>query len=186
MRTIRTGMIALMGLTAVAFVVPQTLHDFTANDIYGEPRSLDHYRGTVVLLVNTASLCGYTYQCAGLQRLYERYGDRGFTVLGFPSDNFANQEFSSESEILGFCQESFGVTFPLFSRVDVRPGGAGRSIHPLFAWLTSTGADPGPVSWNFNKFLINRDGELVARFDSPVEPEDRRITAAIEGALAAP
>lgn len=165
-------------------VSAQSLHDFSVSDIHGSPQSLRQYEGDVVLLVNTASLCGFTYQYEGLQRLHEQFHDRGFTVLGFPSDNFANQELESEAEILGFCESTFGVTFPLFSRTTVRSGLPGQRIDPLFQWLTTVGPQPGPVTWNFNKFLIGKDGRLLARFDTPVEPEDPRIIRAIESALA--
>lgn len=156
--------------------------DLTAEDINGETVDLSQYRGKVVLIVNTASKCGFTGQYEGLQNLWERYGEEGLVVLGFPSDNFLNQEYGSEEEIAEFCQLNFGVTFPLFSKVDVKGG----SIHPVFDFLTgreTAGEFSGRITWNFNKFLIDRNGDVVARFGSREEPESADMIAAIEAAL---
>jgi len=160
----------------------QSVFDFEATDIQGQPVPLEEYRGSVLLIVNTASKCGFTYQFEGLQRLWERYRDDGFFVLGFPSDNFLNQEFETEEEILGFCTGEFGVDFPMFAKIDVN----GRSAHPLYQYLTSRDTNPefaGRITWNFNKFLLDRNGRVVARFGSRVEPEDPEVTAAIEELL---
>ncbi len=165
-----------------AVEAPATVLDLSATDIHGNEVALSRYRGKVLLIVNTASKCGFTYQFGGLQALWERYRDRGFVVLGFPSDNFAGQEYESDEAILAFCTGEYDVTFPMFSRIDVR----GDTAHPIYRFLTDpnrTGRFGGPITWNFNKFLIDRDGHVVARFDTPVEPEDPAVVAAIEAAL---
>ena len=159
-----------------------SIHDIRVPIMTGEQIPLSRYAGRVLLIVNTASRCGFTGQYAGLQELFVRYRDRGFTVLAFPSNSF-NQELDSDEEIAAFCEATFGTTFPIFSQIPVR----GSDIHPLFAHLTS--ADPrfrGPVTWNFNKFLVDRDGRLIDRFDSRVEPTDQRVVRAIEATLDAP
>lgn len=147
--------------------------------IDGVEKSLGDYKGSVLLIVNVASYCGYTPQYAGLERLYQRYKGRGFLVLGFPSNDFGQQEPGSESEIKRFCSERFGVTFPLFAKTKV----LGREKSPLYALLTaqSGGAE---VGWNFEKFLVSRSGEIVGRFASGVTPEASELTTAIEAALA--
>jgi glutathione peroxidase len=133
----------------------------------------------VVLIVNVASRCGYTRQYEGLEKLYQTYKARGFVVLGFPCNDFGSQEPASEKEIQKFCKSEYGVTFPMFSKVGIR-----SKPHPLFAALTDPSSPlPGPVQWNFNKFLLGRDGVLKARFDSTDEPDSESLKAAIERAL---
>jgi len=159
-----------------------TLHDFSLAAIDGRERSLRDFEGSVVLCVNVASRCGLTPQYEGLQRLYERYHDRGFEVLGFPCNQFMGQEPGSEEEIRSFCTTNYGVTFPLFSKIEVN--GDGR--HPLYAWLTAEDASPegaGDVKWNFGKFLVGRDGRVCARFDPRTDPGSADLAAAIEKAL---
>jgi glutathione peroxidase len=143
--------------------------DLTMKRLDGRPQDLAAYRGQVVLIVNTASRCGYTPQYADLQRVYDRYRERGFVILGFPSNDFAGQEPGSDSEIAKFCRANYGVTFPMFSKIHVR----GEEMHPLYARLTSL-PEPigGPVSWNFQKFLLDRSGEVVARFAPRLRPTD--------------
>lgn len=178
----RVILILLVGVSVVGHAAAQTVLDFAAEDIHGRVVALEEYRGSVLLIVNTASKCGFTYQFEGLQRVYERYRDEGLVVLGFPSDNFANQEFETEAEILGFCTGEYGVDFPMFAKIDV----GGQTAHPLYAFLTSRESNPefgGRITWNFNKFLADREGRIVARFDSRVEPEDPVVLAAIERAL---
>ncbi|WP_432477849.1 glutathione peroxidase [Nocardioides sp. GXQ0305] len=146
-----------------------TLGDFSATTIDGQDTSLSTYEGQVVLVVNTASQCGFTPQYAGLQELHDTYGERGFTVLGFPCDQFGNQEPGDEDEIASFCERTFGVSFPMFAKVDVN----GDEAHPLFAWLREekSGLLPGDaIKWNFTKFLVGRDGRVVKRFAPTTEP----------------
>jgi glutathione peroxidase len=148
--------------------------------IEGLVTNLAAFTGKVVLVVNTASKCGYTPQYAGLQSLYETYRDRGFVVLGFPSNNFFWQEPGSNAKILKFCTTEYGVMFPMMSKVSVR----GRNQHPLFAYLTKESPLPGAVEWNFSKFLLDRQGNVVARYGSKVWPDDEVLIAAIEKLLA--
>jgi glutathione peroxidase len=148
-----------------------TVYDFSAPLLNGEPVPLSNWRGRVLLIVNTASACGFTPQYAGLQRLYERLGPQGLTVLGFPCNQFLAQELGSESEITRFCRENFGVTFPMFSRVNVN----GRRAHRLFRYLKTQkrgflGTEA--IKWNFTKFLIDRDGKPVARYAPRTKPEE--------------
>ncbi len=178
----RVRLLFLFLMLAAATVSAQSVLDFVARDIFGSETALESYRGEVLLIVNTASKCGFTYQFEGLQTLYDRYRDRGFVVLGFPSDNFANQEFESDADILGFCTEEYGVTFPMFSKIDV----TGDEAHPLYQFLTShdqNGEFGGPIGWNFTKFVVDRNGSVVARFGSRTEPEDPQVVREIERAL---
>jgi glutathione peroxidase len=159
-----------------------TLHDFEAKGIDGLPRALADFSGQVALIVNVASKCGLTPQYAGLQKLYETYRGRGLEVLGFPCNQFAGQEPGSEAEVQEFCSLHYGVTFPLFAKIEVN--GAGR--HPLYAWLTAENAQPegaGDVKWNFGKFLVGRDGRVVARFDPRTAPDAPDLVGAVERAL---
>ncbi|MEO6955995.1 MAG: glutathione peroxidase [Antricoccus sp.] len=156
-----------------------TLEDFTATAIDGTDTSLDSYKGKVVLVVNTASECGFTPQYEGLESLYKKYSDQGFVVLGFPCDQFGHQEPGDESQISDFCQKNFGVTFPLFAKVDVN----GDDAHPIFAWLRDTkgGLLGEKIRWNFTKFLIGRDGTPIKRFGSTTKPG--KLEKDIESAL---
>jgi glutathione peroxidase len=157
-----------------------TLADFRATTIDGKDQDLGAYIGDVVLVVNVASQCGLTPQYEGLQRLYDTYGDRGFVVLGFPCDQFGHQEPGSEEEISGFCQRNYGVTFPMFAKIDVN----GDETHPLYAWLKAErrGLLGGAIKWNFTKFLVGRDGTVLDRFAPQKEPADLAVD--IEKALA--
>ena len=145
-----------------------TLGDFEAITITGQPASLSEYVGKVVLVVNTASKCGFTPQYEGLERLYRSLRDEGLVVLGFPCDQFANQEFDDNAAIAEFCTSSYGVSFPMFAKIDVN----GSDAHPLYAWLrTEKGGVLGDaIKWNFTKFLLNRDGEVVRRYAPTVAP----------------
>jgi glutathione peroxidase len=148
-----------------------TVYDFKAKDITGKERSLKDHEGKVLLIVNVASECGYTPQYAGLEILYKKYKDKGLVVLGFPCNQFGSQEPGTEKEIETFCETRFGVTFPLFSKIDVN----GDKAHPLYEFLRS--AKPGllgteAIKWNFTKFLVDRKGEPVKRFASKDKPED--------------
>jgi glutathione peroxidase len=155
--------------------IPLTLNDGTETDF-------GRFKGNVVVVVNVASQCGFTPQYAGLELLYGKFKDRGFEILGVPCNQFAGQEPGSDNEIAEFCERNFGVTFPLAAKADVR----GKDQHPLYAELTrfKNGLLPGLVKWNFEKFLVNRDGVVVARFAPTVEPDSPEIIAAIEDALA--
>jgi glutathione peroxidase len=156
------------------------LQDFSATAIDGQDIELSSYDGNVVLVVNTASKCGLTPQFEGLQQLHEQYGERGFTVLGFPCDQFAHQEPGDEAEIAEFCQVNYGVSFPMFSKIDVN----GDDAHPLFKWLRQqkSGLLGDKIKWNFSKFLIGRDGDVIERYAPTTAPE--KLTEDIEKALA--
>ncbi|MEZ5181709.1 MAG: glutathione peroxidase [Acidimicrobiales bacterium] len=156
-----------------------TLHDFTATSIAGQEVDLSEYRGKVVLVVNTASKCGFTPQYEGLEALYERYRDRGLVILGFPCDQFGHQEPGTESEIQEFCQLNYGVSFPMFSKVDVN----GADAHPVYRWLRSEkgGVLGDRIKWNFTKFLVGPDGAVVGRYASTTKPE--KLAADIEALL---
>ena len=164
---------------------PASVLDFKVKDIDGKTIDLDKYRGEVLLVVNTASKCGYTPQYKGLEAVYERYKGKGFEVLAFPANEFGNQEPDADPKIKEFCTSRYNVTFPLFSKIVVK----GEGIHPLYQFLTSTDTDPkfaSPVGWNFAKFLVNRKGEVIARFKSDDAPESEKVVQAIETALAEP
>jgi glutathione peroxidase len=158
------------------------VHDFKAKTIDGEEKNLGDYAGRVLLVVNVASACGLTPQYAGLEELYRNYSARGLDVLGFPCNQFGGQEPAPEEEIKQFCRSRYDVTFPMFAKVDVN--GAGR--HPLYTYLTAqqTGPDgAGDIKWNFAKFLVDRSGNVVARFSPPTAPVSEEVVEAIEKAL---
>ncbi|WP_353083234.1 glutathione peroxidase [Tessaracoccus lapidicaptus] len=145
-----------------------TLYEFSASTLSGREQSLSEYRGKLVLVVNTASKCGFTPQFAGLEKLYSTHSADGLEVLGFPCDQFAGQEFDDAAQIAEFCSLNYGVTFPMFAKVEVN----GDEAHPLFAWLRTEA--PGPlgdaIEWNFTKFLVDREGHVVRRYAPKVEP----------------
>ena len=154
----------------------------TMTSLSGKQVDLSKYQGKVLLIVNTASQCGATPQYEGLQNLHEKYKDEGLAVLGFPCNQFGAQEPGTEKEIAEFCKENYGVSFDMFSKVDVN----GKNACDLFEYLTSKEAhpaDPGPVKWNFEKFLVGRDGKVVARFRTGVEPDSEDVVQAIEAEL---
>jgi glutathione peroxidase len=160
----------------------KTIHEFSEKTIDGKTRSLAEYRGKVVLVVNVASECGLTPQYKGLEELHETYGARGLAILGFPANEFGAQEPGTDPEIQTFCTTKFGVKFDMFSKVKVK----GPGIDPLFAFLTSPTDNPkfaGDIKWNFNKFLVGKNGEVIARFEPPVEPTSADVKGAIEKAL---
>jgi glutathione peroxidase len=159
--------------------VPPVL-DFKMKSLAGEEVDLSQYQGKVIMMVNTASKCGYTPQYKDLEALYKKYQDKGLVVLGFPADNFGHQEPGTDKQIAEFCEKNFGVTFPLFSKVSVK----GDDQVPLFKLLTTQAPDKGDVKWNFEKFLISRDGKIVNRFRSKVNPSSEEVAKAVEQELA--
>jgi len=185
----------LLAIVAVVLAIPKAVSagesdkkpasalDFQVQDIDGKSVDLSKYKGEVLLIVNTASQCGYTPQYKGLEATYEKYKGRGFEVLAFPANEFGHQEPGSNSEIKNFCSANYNVTFPLFSKIVVK----GDGIHPLYLFLTSketNGKFAGDIPWNFTKFLVNRKGEVIARFEPQDKPESEKVTKAIEAALA--
>ncbi|MEV7123305.1 glutathione peroxidase [Kitasatospora griseola] len=160
----------------------ESLFELPIRTLAGEPSSLADYRGKVLLLVNVASKCGLTPQYSGLERLQKAYGERGFTVLGFPCNQFAGQEPGSAEEIQEFCSTTYGVSFPLFEKIDVN----GPDRHPIYERLTQVAdasGQAGDITWNFEKFLVGADGEVVGRFGPRTEPEAAELVAAIEAQL---
>ncbi len=160
----------------------KTIYEFAARDIAGNERSLSEYAGSVLLIVNVASKCGFTPQYKNLQALYTRFKDRGFEILAFPANDFRGQEPGTESEIKSFCSLTYGVTFPMFSKISVK----GKDIHPVYAFLTEKETNPqfpGKISWNFNKFLLDRKGNIVARFDSKDDPLGDKIPRVVSATL---
>jgi glutathione peroxidase len=166
-------------------MVGMSLYDVPLTTLDGRPTTLDEWRGQVLLIVNVASKCGFTPQYEGLQALYEKYGEQGLTILGFPCNQFLFQEPGDGEQIQSFCSTTYGVTFPLFEKLKVR----GRGQHPLYKELVTAkdaSGKAGGVKWNFEKFLISRDGEIIGRFRTKVTPEDPTLITAIETALAGP
>lgn len=157
------------------------LADIPLKTIQGSDASLADYTGKVLLIVNVASKCGLTPQYEGLEELYRAYRERGLVVLGFPANEFAGQEPGSNAEIESFCTTSFGVDFPMFEKIVVK----GEGMHPLYATLIAQSSAPeADISWNFEKFLVGRDGTVVARFSPRTAPDDAALVSAIEAALA--
>jgi glutathione peroxidase len=159
-----------------------SIYDFTMKSIDGQPVSLKTYSGKVVLLVNVASRCGFTPQYAGLEALYEKYKDRGLVIVGIPANNFGSQEPGTNDEIKKFCSSKYNVSFPMMAKVSV----LGDDKTPLYQFLTDKSQDPqfgGDIKWNFTKFLVDRKGNLVARFEPNVTPDSAEVQTAIESAL---
>jgi glutathione peroxidase len=168
--------------TTEAATVANSVYEFTMKDIDGKDASLAQYRGKVLLMVNVASRCGFTPQYEGLEKVYLKYKDRGLVILGFPANNFMGQEPGTNEEIKTFCSLKYNVTFPMFAKISVK----GDDMHPLYKYLTDKQTDPqygGDVKWNFNKFLIGRDGRIIGRFEPAVKPESADVAQAIEKAL---
>lgn len=185
----KTGLMSgLFAATAFAGATPADVRDaldFRMKGIDGAEVDLAQWRGKVVLMVNTASKCGHTPQYAGLQKLWTDHSAAGLVVLGFPSNDFMWQEPGSNEEIQKFCSLKYHVTFPMFEKIDVK----GKEQAPLYAWLTSQETSPvgkGGISWNFEKFLIGRDGKVAARFAPGTQPDDSTVLAAIAKELAKP
>ncbi len=160
----------------------KTIYDFTMKSIDGEDIPLSKYKGKVVLIVNVASKCGFTKQYKGLQKLYEKYSEKGFVILGFPANNFLHQEPGTDKDIKEFCSLNFGVKFPMFSKISVK----GKKKHPLYKFLTGKNTNPGysgKIRWNFEKFIFGRDGRTAARFHPKIKPLDNKILEVIENEL---
>ena len=160
----------------------ESILDFSMKDINGVETPIRKFEGKVLLVVNVASKCGFTPQYKNLQTLYERFKDKGLEILAFPANNFLWQEPGSDKEISEFCSANYGVTFPLFAKISVK----GKDIHPMYAFLTAPATNPkfpGKIGWNFAKFLVDRAGEVIARFEPKVDPLDQQVTSAIEAAL---
>jgi glutathione peroxidase len=172
----KTLLLSLL-MTSLAIAADTNVQDIAVKDIDGKDTTLKAYAGKVLLIVNVASECGYTPQYAGLQALYEKMNGKGLVVLGFPCNDFGGQEPGSETQIKSFCSLNYKVTFPMFAKVSIK----GDAKHPLYAALQSAvGAE---VGWNFEKFLIGKDGKVLQRFGSDVEPDSPELMAAIEAAL---
>ena len=178
MRYILLSLFSFLTLSVSAMT---SLYDIPLKTIDGKTASLRQYEGKVLLIVNVASKCGFTKQYAGLEALYKDKQDQGLVVLGFPCNDFGNQEPGTNEEIQEFCKLNFGVTFPLFDKLHVK----GDDQHPLFAALTGPDSPyPGSIKWNFNKFIVDREGNLVARFGSMTSPDSSKFISEIDKALA--
>ena len=181
----RKSILALMLFLATGLMSAAnapSIYDFTMQSIDGQPVSLKSYSGKVVLLVNVASKCGFTPQYAGLEALYQKFKDRGLVIVGIPANNFAQQEPGTNEEIKTFCSRKYNVTFPMMAKVSV----LGDDKTPLYRYLTDKSADPkfgGDIKWNFTKFLFDRNGNPVARFEPAVTPDSAEVQSAIESAL---
>lgn len=162
--------------------VTRNIYDIEVTSIAGETTTMEQYKGKVLLIVNTASQCGFTKQYEGLQELYTEYENKGLLILGFPSNDFFKQEPGTDEEIAEFCKNNYSVTFPMFSKISVK----GKKQHPLYSHLTAKDQSSefgGKVSWNFTKFLISPHGEVIGRFGSMTKPSDPKLISAIEQAL---
>jgi len=184
MKSFRNNLFLTLGLlimSAGSLSAAGNIYSFTLPSIDGKPMPLAEFKGKVVLMVNVASQCGYTPQYKGLEALYEKYKDKGFVIVGFPANNFGAQEPGTNEEIKTFCSRKYNVTFPMYAKVSVK----GDDQTPLYKYLT-TEADPthtGDIKWNFTKFLVDRNGKVVQRFESAVTPEDPQVVGAVEKLL---
>lgn len=158
-----------------------SFYDFTMDDIDGKPVNLSQYKGKALLIVNTASFCGNTPQYTELEAMYEQYHDKGFEILAFPANNFGQQEPGTNAEIKGFCLTKYSISFPLFSKISVK----GSDKHPLYQYLTEKSPFPGEVEWNFQKYLVDRSGNIVARFPHRMKPSSPEIVQEVKRVLAA-
>lgn len=187
---ILAGSALALAAAAVAFVTRPTqstplntqakdLYAFSVKTIEGKDQKLSAYKGKVVLAVNVASKCGLTPQYKGLQALYEKYKDKGLVILGFPANEFNGQEPGTNEEIAEFCSANYGVTFPMFEKIVVK----GKETHPLYQWLLASTENKNDIEWNFAKFLIGKDGKVIARYKPQTTPENQELIQAIEKAL---
>lgn len=178
----KSTLFTLTLLAPLALMAASSVYDFSLPSIDGSPSPLSTYKGKVLLLVNVASKCGYTPQYKGLEALYEKYKDQGLVVIGFPANNFGGQEPGTNEEIKTFCSRTYHVSFPMYSKISVK----GEDKAPLYRFLTDKDANPatgGEIGWNFTKFLVDKNGKVIARFDSKVPPEAPELTSAVEQAL---
>jgi len=173
-----TGLVVLMAGSSFA---ASNVYDFTLPSIDGKPMPLAEFKGKVILMVNVASKCGYTPQYSALEALYEKYKDQGFVIVGFPANNFGAQEPGTNAEIKTFCSRKYNVTFPMYGKISVK----GDDQAPLYQYLTKDTPAPisGEIKWNFTKFLVDRNGNVVQRFESAVTPDSPEVTAAVEKLL---
>ncbi len=156
------------------------VYSFTMKTLEGKDVPLSSYEGNVVMIVNTASFCGYTPQYKDLETIYKQYKDKGFVVLGFPANDFGKQEPGKDEDIAAFCERNYGVSFPMFSKISVK----GKDIHPLFQYLTTQTQFKEEIGWNFTKFLVDKNGAVVAKFQSKTKPTDKEVLSSIEALLA--
>jgi len=178
-RDMRKYFITGLMILAMTTYAQTSLHDFTVKDINGEDFPLSQFKGKKVLVVNTASKCGLTPQYEGLQKLYEEYGGDDFVIVGFPANNFAKQEPGTNDEIASFCEVNYGVTFPMMSKISVK----GKDKHELYKWLTTkklNGKENSRVTWNFQKYMIDEDGQLVGHFKPRKKPENKDLVSWIK------
>jgi glutathione peroxidase len=182
-RPMKTALLILaMGVMVMTSFAANHAYEFQMKGIDGKPVALSSYEGKVTLMVNVASKCGYTPQYEGLEALYRKYEGKGLVVLGFPANNFGSQEPGTDAEIATFCKRTYDVSFPMFSKISVK----GQDQAPLYQYLTSPAANSqtaGDVRWNFTKFLVGKDGKVIARFESKVAPNSPELIQAIEAAL---
>lgn len=179
----KTTILTILFAFLIAAPAQKTVYDFTVNDIDGKSVSLNQYKGKVLLIVNVASLCGNTPQYKDIEALYEKYKDKGLVVLGFPANNFMGQEPGDNKEIKEFCTKQYAVTFPMFSKISVK----GKDIAPLYSYLTQKGENgvvDAKVTWNFQKFLVGKDGKVISSFDPKMKVTEPQVTSAIDKALA--
>jgi glutathione peroxidase len=175
------GMVMVMATTMPAEPAASSVYDFTLPSIDGKPLPLAHFKGKVLMLVNVASRCGFTPQYSALESLYEKYKDQGLVIVGFPANNFGAQEPGTNQEIKAFCSRTYNVTFPMYSKVSVK----GADQTPLYSYLTKRTDAPlaGEIKWNFTKFLVDRNGRVVQRFEPDVVPDSKPVVSAVEKLL---
>ena len=171
---------ALLSITTMSLNAGTSIYDIAVTDINGNDTTLAEHKGKVMLIVNVASKCGYTRQYEGLEKLYDDYKDKDVVVLGFPCNQFGDQEPGSEAEIMEFCRLTYGVSFPMYSKIDVN----GETRHALYDMLAGESSPfPGNIGWNFNKFLVGKDGSILHRYESNVEPDSEELIGAVTAAL---
>ncbi len=178
------ALIATLALSAIAQDKKEKpmspFYTFTMKTLDGKQKPLAEYKGKVVMVVNTASFCGYTPQYKDLEAIYKQYKDKGFVILGFPANDFGKQEPGSDKDIATFCERNYGVSFDMFSKISVK----GDDIHPLYKYLTAETDFKGEIGWNFTKFLVDKNGNVVAKYTSKIKPTEKEVTSKIEDLLA--